>query len=659
MRINTSKIKREMLPFLILYLIVDIIIVGAWIVAVHDVGIDESGSFNIIKVASSFLGYIINFKFITAIVVDFGGFTMGSLWTLIIVIALFIAWKIKRSTTGEYEGIENGSSDWARGGEEFDKTEDGREILNKRSGFILSKEHYLGTDLKRVIINKNILVVGGSGAGKSACFIKPNILQMLGSYVITDPKGELYRETSGYLKANGYEVKAFNLVNPNYSDRYNPLAHIIDHQSVDIIAHTIVMGAKKEGGSSNDPFWDETAKMLLKACIYYVISALPEEEQNISSCLNIIRQGGSDDKVFKQIFLNELKKDHPGRKEYENFSTAADKTMQSIIISTISKITAFDTPAMQRITTSNNIDFDQLGKKKMALFVITSASDSTYDFISTMFFSQMLQKLYLQADNNGGTLKNQVYFLLDEFSNIGQIPDFNKKLSTTRSLGISISIVVQSLDQLESLYKDTYENIIGNCDTQLFLGSQSIKTCEYFSKSLGEKTIKFKSRSVSKDKTETEKQGVSISEQRQGRELMTIDELKRLNPNDEIIVVRTLKPIKAKKAWYYLYHPLRNEIKRYEIHDITEMPKTEQVPIKTMDVKAHMDEWERKRQESQQRREKEIETQTRDIVVDTVPTVTVPSVTPAVSTANTKPNIDLQKELEKKFDELFGKTENH
>ena len=327
----------------------------------------------------------------------------------------------------------------------------------------------------------------GSGAGKSACYIKPNILQCLGSYVITDPKGELYRETSGYLKANGYEVRAFNLVNPEYSDRYNPLAHIIDHQSVDIIAHTIVMGTKKEGAASSDPFWDETAKMLLKAAIYYVISVLPEEEQNLSSCINIIRAGGADDTVFKKLFIDELKPEHPGRKEYENFSTAADKTMQSIVVSTIAKITAFDTPAMQKITTSNNIDFDDLGNKKVALFVITSASDSTYDFISTIFFSQMLQKLYLQADRNGGTLNQQVYFLLDEFANIGQIPDFNKKLSTTRSLGISISIVVQSLDQLESLYKDTYENIIGNCDTQLFLGSQSIKTCEYFSKSLGQK----------------------------------------------------------------------------------------------------------------------------------------------------------------------------
>lgn len=490
----------------------------------------------------------------------------------------------------------------------------------------------------------------GSGAGKSACYVKPNILQMLGSYVITDPKGELYRETSGFLKANGYEVKAFNLVNPEYSDRYNPLSHLIDHQSVDVLAETIVQGAKKGLAGSNDPFWDDTAKMLLKACIYYVISVLPEEEQNISSCLNIIRAGGADDKVFKRLFLDELKPDHPGRKEYENFSTSADKTMQSIVISTISKISTFDTPAMQRITTSNNFNFDDLGRKKLAIFVITSTSDSTYDFVSTMFFSQMLQKLFLQADRNGGTLQNQVYFLLDEFANIGQIPDFHKKLSVTRSMGISISIVVQALDQLESLYKEQYETIVGNCDTQLFLGSQSIKTCEYFVKSLGQKTIKYKSKSVNKDKDEWKKQGVSISEQRQGRDLMTVDELKRLDPNDEIIIVRTLKPIKAKKAWYFKYHPMRDEIKKYEIKNISQMPKTEDVPIRIMDVQEHL----RKKEEliEAMMREQKLSTSSddSDMIIDT-PVQNVQKTTPK---ADVNKNFNLQEELERKFDELFG-----
>ena len=287
-------LKREIKPLLIVYVIFDIIFIGALTFAVSNIGEDE----NVIgAVINNLFPAVTSFKFFSGIFSDFGFFLKASFWTLLIFFGLYVAFKMKKNEESDYDGIESGSSDWSKNGEEFKKLSDGREILNRKNGFILSRDHYLGTDLKKVLINKNVLVIGGSGTGKSACYIKPNILQTLGSYVITDPKGELYRETSGYLKSKGYEVKAFNLVNPEYSDRYNPLAHIVDHTSVDIIAHTIVQGATK-GAGSNDPFWDETAKMLLKACIYYVISVLPKEEQNISSSLNIIRQGGADPDIF-------------------------------------------------------------------------------------------------------------------------------------------------------------------------------------------------------------------------------------------------------------------------------------------------------------------------------------------------------------------------
>lgn len=685
MRNFVEDLKREIKPLLITYVIFDIIFIGALAYAISNA---NEGDNVITAVINNLLPAITSLKFFEGIFIDFGFFLKGSLWTLLIIFAIYIILKLKKEEQNDYDGIESGSSDWSKNGEEFRKVSDGREILNRKNGFILSKEHYLGTDLKKVLINKNVLVIGGSGTGKSACYIKPNILQTLGSYVITDPKGELYRETSGFLKSKGYEVKAFNLVNPEYSDRYNPLSHIIDNTSVDVLAETLVAGAKKGAPTGGDTFWDDTAKMLIKACIYYVISVLPPEERNISSCLNIIRAGGADGEVFKKIFLEELKPEHPGRKEYENFSTSADKTMQSIIISTISKISTFDTPAMQRITTSNNIKFDDLGKKKLAIYVITSTSDSTYDFISTMFFSQMLQKLFLQADRNGGTLNNQVYFLLDEFANIGQIPDFERKLSVTRSMGISISIVIQALDQLESLYKENFETIVGNCDTQLFLGSQSIKTCEYFSKSLGQKTIKIQSKSISKDKDGKTKQGISVSEQRQGRELMTVDELKRLDPNEEIIVVRGLRPIRAKKAWYYRYHPERDNAKRFEIHDIKEMPKTEILPIKIMDVQKHFENVKRRQMEKMSARGTDISFDTDTIstskpkapasnpvsidideniggpIINSVPNINTKdsstnSSTSSNNSANKLSDINLQIELEKKFDELFGTGNSH
>ncbi|MEG1363444.1 MAG: type IV secretory system conjugative DNA transfer family protein [Clostridia bacterium] len=480
----------------------------------------------------------------------------------------------------------------------------------------------------------------GSGSGKTACYVKPNILQKLGSYVMTDPKGELFRETSGYLKDNGYKIMTLNLIDTEYSDRYNPLSHIKDHSDVDIIAQTIIMGNEKNG-KSNDPFWDNTAKMLLKACIYYVISVLPEEEQNLSSCLNIVRAGGSDETLLDKLFIDELKPDHPGRKEYESIRLGADKTKQSIAISLVSKLSHFDTPNIQKVTTTNDFDFELLGREKVAIYVITPPDTDTYDYILTVFFSQLLQRLFSEASKRGGALKQPVYLLLDEFANIGQIPSFEKKLSVTRSYGISISIVVQSLDQLEALYKDNYENILGNCDTHLFLGSQSLKTCEYFCKSLGQKTIKYYSKSINKDKKEKEKQGVSLSEQRQGRELMTVDEIKRLDPEDEIILIRGLKPIKAKKYWYFKFHPQKDIVNQTIIHDISEMVKPEEIKICTMNVEEHFE-----------NRNKSIESNKKQ----------VEHVENFKEVEDTKPieeEYDLQKELEKKFDELFGENTNN
>lgn len=630
------KIKREFKPFLIAYILFDIIVIGSLVVTINNIPKDSTESFNNINyIFQNFVPNIISFKFFSAIFVDFFSFINFSFWTFVATIILFIVWKIKVGSANEDDGKEHGSSKWSKDGEEFFKLADGSETLNKKEGFILSSKHYLNTDLRKVKLNKNILVFGGSGTGKSACYIKPNILQCLGSYVITDPKGELYRETSGFLKANGYKIKTLNLVETEFSDKYNPLAHIRDHTDVDVIAHTIVEGGGE--GKSSDPFWDNTAKMLLKACIYYVISVLPEEEQNLSSCLNIVRAGGADDSIMDKLFVNELTPEHPGRKEYEGIRLGVDKTKQSIAISLVSKLSHFDSPNMKSITTANDISFEELGNQKTAIFVITPADHSTYDYILTIFFSQLLQTLYSQANKNGGTLNNQVYLLLDEFANIGQIPDFNKKLSTTRSLGISVSIVVQSLDQIEGLYKDTYENIIGNCDTQLFLGSQSLKTCEYFSKSLGQKTIKYSTKSTSKSKGSGESNpSESISEQKQGRDLMTVDELKRMGFDEEVLLVRGLNPIKAKKAWYFKYHPLKDQIKQYEIKDSSQMPKPKKYEIKTMDVLKHIEEkMEVAKQNVQEKQQEEIKKE------------------------EISESFDLQSELEKKFNELFGETDNH
>ena len=649
---NWKEYRFKVLTVIIVYLIVCIPVLGGLMTSME---LSTGEGSKLINGANNWSKYV--FKPITVIKTMFDGGALQQnylvLCGLVLVAFVYMSVKFisKNRKKHEYQGEEMGSSDWSKHGEEFRKNPDGTEILNRHEGFILSRDHYLGLDGKKVKINKNILVFGGSGTGKTACFIKPNIMQRLGSYVITDPKGELYRDTSKYLANYGYDVKVLNLVDPEYSNRYNPLAHIQDYADVDIIAHTIVEGGEGNGKSS-DPFWDNTAKMLLKACIYYVISALPEEERNLSSCLNIVRAGGADESIFDDLFVGELSPEHPGRKEYEGIRVGADKTKQSIAISLVSKLSHFDSPSMQRLTTSNDIDFDELGQKKMALYVISPDSHSTYNYILTIFYGQLLQRLYAQADRNGGALKQPTYLLLDEFANIGKIPDFNQKLSTSRSRLISMSIIVQSLDQLVDLYKDLYENIISNCDTQIFLGSQSIKTCEYFSKSLGQKTLTFQSKSKNRDKKDTETQGYSYSEQRQGRELMTIDELKRLGMDDEIILVRGLKPILAKKAWWFKYHPAREEVERFKIHNMSEMIKPENVEIHTMDVQAHLEARKDRAREILKSKKEEAQ----DINVDIS---TEKQESPMKDLKNNVKEMDIQEELEKKFDELFGTSKKN
>lgn len=399
----------------------------------------------------------------------------------------------------------------------------------------------------------------GSGAGKSAAYSKPNAYQKLGSYVFTDPKGELYDDTAGYLQENGYEIKALNLVNPKNSDGYNPLAHIKSDLDVDVIANTIVKGQSKTA-SSADPFWDDTSEMLLKALIFYLIATRPPEEQNLASCAEMVRAAAADSNggnLLKEM-MSVLPINHPARTYYKNVEVASEKTFSSILVSVQAKLGKFDSKDIAEVTSTDTINFDDIGNKKTSVYVISSDTHTAYDFLLTIFFSQMIQQLYDLADKSpGGKLKVPTFFILDEFANIGQIPDFDKKISTSRSRKISFSVILQNLDQLEAIYDKSYETIMGNCDTHLFLGSNSTKTVEYFSKALGEKTISRESTSKSKDK-DGHKSGTTDSEQIMARALMTPDELRRMSMDYCIIYEKGLKPVKAKKLFFYKTHMLKD-----------------------------------------------------------------------------------------------------
>ena len=518
----------------------------------------QSGSFNFNIFLELFFSEITSFTSIGRVFSQGYGAVFGKtlLYFTIIYALLAMIGLFKSKPKHEYTDIEHGSSDWSEHGEQYS-------ILSRNKGIILAQDNYLPVDKRG---NVNVLVVGGSGSGKSASYSIPNAFQMLGSYVFTDPKGELYDKTAGYLRKNGYEIKVLNLVNPANSDGYNPLMHISSEIDVDVVANTIVKGQTAES-SKSDPYWDDMAEMLLKALIYYLMAVRPEEEQNLASCSELVRaansNGGSN--LLTEL-INQLPYDHPARMYYKSIEIAPEKTYGSILSSLQSKLGKFDSKEIAEVTSTDTINFEDIGTKKTAVYVISSDTHKAYDFLLTIFFSQMIQQLYDFADKNGGRLRVPTFFILDEFANIGQIPDFDKKISTSRSRGISFSVILQNLDQLEAVYEKSYETIMGNCDTHVFLGSNSYKTVEYFSKALGEKTITRENLSVNRDK-QFHRQGYSDSDQVMARALMTPDELRRMDNDLCIIYEKGIKPVKAKK-YYYFETPMAKKLSAFTLNHL-------------------------------------------------------------------------------------------
>ena len=558
----------------------------------------------------------------------------------------------------EYDDIEHGSSDWSIMGEQY-------KVLDRNKGIILAEKNYLPVDKRG---NTNVLVVGGSGAGKSASYVIPNACQLLGSYVFTDPKGELYDKTAGFFKAKGYDIKVLNLIRPQNSDGYNPLNHISNDIDVDIIANTVVKGQTHAGGSS-DPYWEDMAEMLLKALIYYLKAVRPPEEQNLASCAELVRAANNNggDNLLTNL-MNKLPYDHPARMYYKSIEIAPEKTYGSILSSLQSKLGKFDSREIAELTSTDTIDFKEIGSKKTVVYVISSDTHTAYDFLLTIFFSQMIQQLYDYADTNGGALPVPTYFILDEFANIGKIPDFDKKISTSRSRKISFSVILQNIDQLEAVYEKSYETIMGNCDTHVFLGSNSYKTVEYFSKALGEKTIERDSISVNRDR-QNWKTGKSVSDQVMARALMTPDELRRLDNDLCIIFEKGIKPVKANK-FYYFKHPMAKKMAELEIshNDIGEIDrgtwrkynpynpyvedKTEE-KVQNLKVESLDDLFEDENNAPQpEKKNEELKPQNLDLnsFEDEAPVLPQES--------EDDDTYDLQKELEAKFDELFGPIED-
>lgn len=463
--------------------------------------------------------------------------------------------------------------------------------------------------------------------------------------------------------------------------------NIRNELDVDVIANTIVKG-QSEGAAGGDQYWDDMAEMLLKALIFYLLAKRPPEEQNLTSCAELVRAANNNggDNLLTNL-MSELPYDHPARMYYKSIEIAPERTYASILSSLQSKLGKFDSSEIAELTSTNTINFEDIGKRKTAVYVISSDTHSAYDFLLTIFFSQMIQQLYDFADKSGGALPMPTFFILDEFANIGRIPDFDKKISTSRSRKISFSVILQNLDQLEAVYKESHETIMGNCDTHLFLGSNSQKTVEYFSKALGEKTIYKDSISVSRDKS-MNKQGYNTSDQSMARALLTPDELRRLDNDYCLIFEKGIKPIKCRK-YYYFEHPTVQYASKYpaDHNDVTVSrgkwrkynpynPYVEEEDKEIQDTKIEsLDDLfedittveEMKKEEKNIAEELPIKENKPEIEeIDPFEDLLAPTL-PQEDTTQEEPDkpkeevedmtIDIQKELEAKFDELFGNIE--
>ena len=400
--------------------------------------------------------------------------------------------------------------------------------------------------------NKNILVIGGSGSGKTRFFVKPNLMQMHSSYVVTDPKGTVLVECGRMLSKNDYRIKVLNTINFAKSMHYNPFAYIRSEKDILKLVNTIIVNTKGEGQQASEDFWVKAEKLYYTALIAYIWYEAPEEEQNFSMLIDLVdaSEAKEDDENFKNavdLLFEELEQKNPNHfavRQYKKYKLAAGKTAKSILISCGARLAPFDIKELRDLTAYDELELDTLGEKKTALFVIISDTDATFNFIVSIMYSQLFNLLCDKADDvYNGRLPIHVRCLLDEFANIGQIPQFEKLISTIRSREISASIILQSKSQLKALYRDNVSTIEGNCDTTLFLGGKEKDTLKDLAEILGKETIDLYNTSDTRGTS----QSYGLNYQKTGKELMSQDEIAVMDGSKCIMQLRGVRPFFSDK----------------------------------------------------------------------------------------------------------------
>ena len=454
-------------------------------------------------------------------------------------------------------GEEHGSARWGNVKSVVKRYMDKESYKN----IILSQNMRLGLNAKKHRRNLNVLVVGGSGAGKTRFYAKPNLMQCNTSFIVADPKGEMLRSIAPLLIENGYDIKVFNLIEPENSDGYNPFVYIRKDEDVIKLISNLIQNTTPKNASQNDPFWEKSEIALDSALMLYLLHEAPPEEQTFEMLMFLIENAATvedeDESGYQSpvdiLFqgLEDEKPEHIAVRQYKIFKQASGKTAKSILISAAVRLAAFNLPEISKMTSYDNLDIGTLGERKRAIFCVIPDNDNSFNYLVGMLYTQAFQALYFNADNNhGGELPIPVHIVMDEFANVALPDNFERILATMRSRRISVSIIIQNMAQLKALFKDSWENITGNCDTLLYLGGNEQSTHEYISKMLGKETIDTRTRGITKGQHGSS----NTNYQNAGRELLTLDEVRLLDNSNALIFIRGERPLIDKK-FDILSHP--------------------------------------------------------------------------------------------------------
>lgn len=643
-----KKKKPDMLTILLYVIIVfAVLYVSAGLGAAMDLSVDDEGVLDFNVLMTQFETVLTSTDTVGAHFTDFSSYSFKITLMVGFALGIYALMKYTSRKRLHRKGVEHGSARWANEKEEKfladrmsagSKPKRGKDAAQQSlrtatkpekkkvkkspkspfetdNNILLTQEVRMSLNTRQHRENLNVLVIGGSGSGKSRFYVKPNIMQLNTSYVVTDPKGELLRSCGRLLKKAGYEIRVFNLIDMSHSNNYNPFNYIYDKDGnisktyVMKMVNCLMKNTKQEGASGGDQFWDDSTKALTLAIAFYLLEKKTDEngnslDRNFSTVMKMMRlaeisEQDENHRSPLDEMMDELRAENPHSMAvsfYADFKKAPAETAKSILISAAVRFAAFNLPEVADLTHTDNIHLDTLGDRKTALFIIIPSSDATFNFLAAMMYTQLFDTLYDTANfKYGGRLPVHVRCLLDEFANVGTIPDFDKLLATMRSMEISANIIIQNLAQLKKMYDKSWEILTGNCDSLLFLGGQEATTLEAISKSLGKETIDV----VSQNRTRSHK-SPSTSENNSilGRELMTTDELKVMKPNECVLIVRALYPffchkfdIEKHQNYKYLedsnknYAYLIDDLHTEKAPDITEIysetvePKTVAQPV--------------------------------------------------------------------------------